>query len=191
MTRENFKKGLLITILGGFVLFSGIVYGTKKFAEGLYKDLGFFPVRLAAAPIDSDENFLSAKTGDIISIWLKVPDRKIENKDIVISGQVIDLKDQIVSFFEENFRYGLVRNSSGRGQYYRLSKLRFQNDFQGYLRYKVHGTWQAPYDGLVVVRMAQPFQLPFLPTGVVVIGCLFFLSGLLTMARNVEHTSAI
>ncbi len=184
MNKLKFILGIFIIIFGGIIMLISMVFGIVHIAEGLYKDVYAFPVSLSISPENSKTDSFIAKKGDKFSVWLKVPDRRIENKDFHISTFFVNQKEEVVSEFKENFKVGYFRNSFGRGQYYRLGVHDFESDFQGWINYTIGGKWRYLYNGFLVIRRRKSFSLPVREIGVFGVGILLLIIGVGTVVKN-------
>ncbi len=184
MNKLKFIVGIFIIIFGGIIMIISLVFGIVHIAEGLYKDVYAFPVSLSISPENSKTDSFTAKKGDEFSVWLKVPDRRIENKDFKMSGFFVNQKAEVISEFKENFKFGYLRNSFGRGQYYKLGVYSFERDFQGWISYTIRGKWSPSYNGFLVIRRRKSFSFPVRETGVFVAGILLLIIGVGTVGKN-------
>ena len=77
---------IVVTVLGGFTTLIALLAVISSFAGGLYEDVHVFELDLKAAskPLRTS-GFRRIDKVDL-SLWLKVPDRKIENKPIDIDS---------------------------------------------------------------------------------------------------------
>jgi hypothetical protein len=95
-----------------------------------------------------------------LSLWLKLPNRQIENKDFEIDVFLVGENDTVDAKFNEDFRLGYFRNSSGKGQYYKIGVHSFPGDFSGHFRYKSKGKWVPPFQGKLVLRQDSAPSFP-------------------------------
>ncbi|MCK5534189.1 hypothetical protein KAI68_03660 [bacterium] len=184
MNKKKFILGIFITVLGGVIMIVSMVLGIVTVAKGLYEDVYVFPVTLSISTENLKTNSFTAKKGKGFSLWLKVPDRRMENKDFQISGSFINQKAEVIGDFKENFKLGYLRNSFGRGQYYKLGVCRFERDFQGWINYTIGGKWSPPYNGFLVIRQRKSFSFPVREIGVFGVGILLFIIGVGTVVKN-------
>lgn len=184
MNKTKFLLGILITILGAIIMLVSMVSGIALFAEAIYEDIYAFPARLSISTDNLETDSFSVKAGNNFSLWLKVPNRKIENKDFTFSANLVEQNGRTIADFGEDFRFGYLRNSYGRGQYYKLGSHNFRDDFIGYLSYATSGKWIPPYDGFLVIRKSNPLTLPLKQIGIFVTGIFILITGIGTIAKN-------
>ena len=184
MNKLKFILGSFIIIFSGIMMIVSMVLGIVSVAKGLYKDVYTFPVSLSISTESSKTDSFTAKKGDDFFVWLKVPDRRIENKDFKTTGFFINQKAEVISEFKENFKLGYLRNSFGRGQYYKLGVHSFESDFQGWINYTIGGKWSPPYNGFLVIRQRKSFSFPVREIGVFVAGILLLIIGVGTVVKN-------
>lgn len=184
MRKIKLILGIIIAILGSFITVVSMVSGISHFAKGLYEDIYSFPVRLSITIENMKTDYLEINAGNNLSIWLKVPDRRIENEDLVFSVYFIKQAGEETVEIKKNFKFGCFRNSSGQGQYYRLGTHYFEENFSGYLSYAIKGTWIAPYEGALVIRRSNPFSLPLKQIIFFAIGIFILIIGICTILKN-------
>lgn len=172
--KEKFILGIFITIGGGTLLITSLVFGIFSISNGLYEDVYTFPVLLSLKNDQAIAGTFSAQMDDVYSFWLKVPDRRIENKNFQFSAIIDDLSSDTKTTWENDFSFGYLRNSSGQGQYYQLGTHRFNKPFYGSLNYISYGKWVAPYNAYLVIRKVKSLQWPK-------VHILFFLAGFISI----------
>jgi hypothetical protein len=136
------------------------------------------------SPLSSKTDNFREKRGNKASVWLKVHNRQIENKDFVISVSFVGENGKKKAELAKNFRFGYLRNSAGKEQYYKLGSHLFENDFSGYLSYTTSGTWIPPFEGFLVIR-----RLPLRQISVFLIGIIILITGIGTIAKNRKHSA--
>ena len=166
-----------------------MIFGIIYFAGAMYEDIHAFPAKLSFPSEIMETASFTAIAEDDLSIWLKLSDRQIENKDFTLQVLFLEEKGKTIADINKNFRFGYIRNSSGRGQYYKLSNHNFKNDFTGFLSYKTSGTWIPPYDGLLVIRRQNSIPLPLKHIGIFVAGFFILITGIGSIAKNKKHNN--
>lgn len=163
----------------------------QHFAGTLYEDVQEFPLSWSQTDsIESRTRDFTITNKNDLSFWLKMPDRQIENKDVTLQVSLVDAGGRILTEVGEDFRIGYLRNSFGRGQYYKLGAYRFPADFKGYLRYDIGSGWVPPsHNGLLVLRRSQPFSLPIRPILIFLAGILVLVTGIGTIVRQAQQRS--
>ena len=185
--KEKFILGIFITIAGGTLLITSLVFGIISITTGLYEDVYTFPVRLSLKNNQATVGTFSAKTDEIFSFWLKVPDRRIENKDFQLSVIIDDLASQAQTTWHNDFTFGYLRNSSGQGQYYQLGTHRFNKQFYGSLNYIAYGQWVAPYNAYLVIRRVKSLKWPKIQIILFTIGFIVLFQGVNFLQRNLKR----
>ena len=184
--KEKFFLGIFVTIAGGTLLITSLVFGIISISNGLYEDVYTFPVRLSLKNDQDIAGTFSAKSNDVFSFWLKVPDRRIENKDLQLSVIINDPTSRAEITWDSDFTFGYLRNSSGQGQYYQLGTHRFNKEFYGSLNYIAHGEWVAPYNAYLVIRRVKSLQLPKVKILLFFVGFILILQGITSLQRNLK-----
>ena len=189
MNKRKLILGVFIIALGGIIMLTSMVSGIIYFAANLYEDIHTFPAKLPDSPLSSKTDNFREKRGNEVSVWLKVHNRQIENKDFVISVSIVEENGKKKAEFAENFRFGYLRNSAGKGQYYKLGSHLFENDFSGYLSYTTSGTWIPPFEGFLVIRRSQGLPLPLRQISVFLIGIIILITGIGNIAKNRKRSA--
>lgn len=188
MNKTKFTSGVLLAVIGGIISITSMVSGIIYIAGGLYKDINTFPLKLSDSEAPLQEAFRTpdfpVKSNNLISVWLKVPDRKIENKDFSITGSIREKTGKVITDFDENFKFGYFRNSYGEGQYYRLCKHYFEIDSEVYLSYTTSGEWTPPYKVALVVRQSKSFSIPMKEIVFFIIGIFILITGIGSIVKN-------
>jgi len=188
MNRAKVTLGILITVAGGIIMVTSMVFAIIHFSGNLYEDIQTFNINLRTSSAPSTTTEFSIKEGKDISLWLKLPNRQIENKNFVIDISFIYGNDMVETKFNEDFSSGYFRNSSGKGQYYKIGKHLFRNSFNGYLSYKTKGKWVAPFRGALVLREDPASSFPIKQIGLFIIGIFVLVVGICTIAKNSKKT---
>jgi hypothetical protein len=176
--------GILITVIGGIIIIISMVSAIIHLAGNLYEDIQTFDINLHTSSKPSTTTEFSLKEKKDLSLWLKIPNRQIENKDFEIDVLLIGQNDIVEAKFNEDFRYGYFRNSSGEGQYYKIGKHSFPGSFNGYLHYETKGDWVPPFNGKLVLRQGSASSFAIKQMGMLVAGILVLIIGVGTIARN-------
>lgn len=184
MNKTKVILGILITVAGGIIMITSMVFAIIHFAGSLYKDIHTFDIMLRSAPVSATTTGFSIEEESDLSIWLKLPDRRIENKDFEIAVFLIGQNDVVVAELNEDFGFGYFRNSSGTGQYYKIGEHTFPSGFNGSLRYETKGTWVPPFNGELVLRQSSTASLPIRKIGLFVLGLFVLIVGIGTIAKN-------
>ncbi|MBU1344560.1 MAG: hypothetical protein KKD66_23350 [Proteobacteria bacterium] len=108
MNKTKVILGILITIAGGIIIVTSMVFAIIHFSGNLYKDIQTFNINLHASSKPSITTEFSIKEKKDLSLWLKLPNRQIENKDFEIDVSLIREND----IEEENFNENFIRQFS-------------------------------------------------------------------------------
>ncbi len=184
MNKTKVMPGILITVAGGTVMIISMVFAIIHFSGSLYKDIYTFNIDLQSSSMSVTSKRFFIKEEKELSLWLKLPNRQIENKDFKINVFLIDENNNVVAEFNENFRFGYFRNSSGEGQYYKTGQYSFPSGFNGYLRYETKGKWVPPFKGKRVLRQASVSSFPTKQIGLFIIGIFLLVVGIGIIAKN-------
>ena len=181
INKTKIVLGVFIALLGGIIMVTNMVFAIISTSGKLYEDAYIFDVNF--------QEFLKTPQLTInknqkLSIWLKVPNRQIENKDIEFTASLVGRDDNVNAKFNENFRLGYLRNSSGTGQYYRLGEHHFDDNFNGYFRCETKGKWIPPYKGHLVLREGKGISVPVKNIGLFIIGIFILMVGIGTIIKN-------
>ena len=187
MNKTKVIPGILITIAGGTIMITSMVFAIIHFAGNLYDDIYTFNVDMLLSSTPAITKKISIKEKKELSLWLKLPNRQIENKDLKITVFLIDENNNVVAEFNENFRSGYFRNSSGDGQFYKIGQYSFPSGFNGYLRYETKGKWVPPFKGKFVLRQASVASFPIKQISSFIIGIFFLVVGIGTIAKNCKR----
>ena len=185
--KEKFILGIFVTIAGGTLLITSLVFGIISMTNGLYEDVYTFPVRLSLKNNQDIAGTFNAKADEVFSFWLKVPDRRIENKDFQLSVIIDDLGSRGQTTWHSDFTFGYLRNSSGQGQYYQLGTHRFNKEFFGSLNYIAHGQWVAPYNAYLVIRRVKSLKWPKIQIILFAIGFIVLFQGINSLQKNLKR----
>jgi hypothetical protein len=160
MKKKNRILGILIIALGGILSLFNMVSGITVYAAGKYSDLESTKIVLTRGfKGKSEMMFLNGP--QTVSVWLKMPDRKIENQDISVSVYLTTEEGNRYTTHEEGFGKGYVRNSFGAGQYYKIGDYLIDEPFKGYLHSEVRGSWTTSRPADLVVRRQEASKVPF------------------------------
>jgi hypothetical protein len=184
MNRLKLIIGIIITVIGGGGMITAMVFGIIEVAGGYYINVWEHPVNLSITGQTLFTDTFEVGSNSHFSIWLKLPDRQIENKSISISGQVNSLSSKRLANFSENFNFGYVRNSSGKNQYYRLGQIAFDKKDSVFLSYKMEGKWSAPYDGYIVFRKASGIKVPVRQIIMFLLATLILIVGIVAITKS-------
>ncbi len=186
MKELNLKAliGMFLLIVAGTAIIVSLTSGLCSFAEQIYSDEYDFPVRMTANQQPVCAGFFVAGTGQTLSFWLKVPDRRVENQDFRMKIDVYRADHTLLTEFNPDFKYGHFRDSSNDGQYYKIGSYYFKKRFEGYVCYESWGKWRAPYNGSLTLRRIKSVPLPEAQTTVFFIGLAGMLAGILLLAKN-------
>ena len=184
MNKAKFILGIFITILGGAIMIFSMVSAIMHFVGSLHEDICIFNINLQDSPTSSATSKFYIEEEKNLSLWLKLPNRRIENKEFEIDVSLVGENDIVDAKFNEDFRFGYFRNSSGRGQYYKLGKHSFRSGFNGYFRYETKGKWVPPFNGQLVLRQSSASSFPVKQIGLFVIGIFVLVVGVGTIVKN-------
>jgi hypothetical protein len=185
--KEKLVLGIIVAIFGGTMMITSLVFGIIEIVNSRYDDLYTFTVKLAGQKNDAACGNFLARNKENLSFWLKVPDRRIENKDFQLSVNITDVNKAIDVTWKNDFNFGYWRNSSEQGQYYHLGTYDFKQDFNGSVCYKTSGKWTAPYNGALVIRRVRPIKISFRDLGLCSSGLLLMILGLKAILKNKHY----
>lgn len=168
---------ITVTVMGGLAVLMALLAVISSFAGGLYEDVHVFELDLkgSSKPLRTTQ-FTRVDQRDF-SLWLKLPDRQIENKQIEFDVLLIGKGGTVDAKFKQGFLSGFVRNSSGKGQYYRLGEHSFEKGYTGAFRYQVRGSWKPPFKGKLVLRQSLSASVPIQSIGFLIMSILLLLFG--------------
>ena len=168
------------------MMLPSLVFGVTRFANGLHEDIYIFPARFSKLKDMETAGLFAAKKGENLTFWLKVPDRRIENKNFSFEAAIFNHRGKKKISYRTDFNYNHVRNNSGVGQYYLLGTHYFQSDFNGAIKYISSGVWLAPYNGSIVIRKTTSRTLPLKEFEFFLLGFLLCLNGIKTVKKYKE-----
>ena len=184
MNKPKLIFGITLTVLGCSIMLTGMILGIIHVASGSYRDIYTFPISLTQENA-SQQNLRFRTNGKAdFSFWLKMPDRKIENKPFKFGVALVSNRGGRHASFEENFRFGYLRNGAEKGQYYRLGRYHSENEFNGYLQYRSSGNWRPASDGFIVLRRQEQAAVPLKSIGIFTIGFFGLVVGLGTITKK-------
>ena len=186
MSYPDSLRGIATVILASLIALYGLIGGISYYAGNTYGDEVAFPVTLRRKNVVMPTAPYGVAEQVQRSVWLKVPDRQIENKDFQILVRIIDRQGETLAEMEENFRMGYLRSSAGDQQYYRLDGVEFPAGFSGYLQYVTSGEWEAPYDGTLVLRYRRKSTHPFKYGLVLAVGVMILMIGLRQIPQGTQ-----
>ena len=161
-----------------------MIFGIIQYSGSLYENIQVFGIELPSPPAALKTSLFTIEENQIISVWLKYPDRRIENKDFKIAISLVGQNGKFLAKFVEDFNFGYFRNSTGEGQYYKLGEHAFKNGFIGYLQYETGGTWIPTRAVKLVLRRPLPFSLPLKQIGFFIMGIFVLVTGIATIAKD-------
>lgn len=184
MNKPKLIFGIALTVLGICIMLTGMVMGIFRFTSNSYRDIYTFPISLTQEN-ESRQNLRFRTKGEVdFSFWLKMPDRKIENKKFRFGVALVSSEGYQQASFEENFRFGYLRNSAGKGQYYRLGRYHSENEFDGFLQYNSSGKWRPVSDGFIVLRRQEQVVTPLKSIWIFIVGLAGLILGIGTLLKN-------
>lgn len=184
--QEKFIVAIIMSIIGGTMMITSLVFGLTRFSDGLHEDIYIFPARLSKLKDMETAGLFTAKKGENLSFWLKVPDRRIENKNFSFEISIFNQKGNKKISYRTDFNYKHIRNNTGVGQYYLLGTHYFQKRFEGLIKYVSSGMFLSPYNGSIVIRKTTTGTFPFTEFGFCVLGFLLCLNGIKTIEKYKE-----
>ena len=182
MNRLIMVLGKIIVLFGAIIISGSVVLGILSFTGEQYEDMQIFKIDLSEKAENSI--YFSANTGEPISVWLKVPDRELENKNFSINVFFIGPKGVKIATFKENFHFGYYRSSLDDGHYYKLGSYGFDEAFNGNLNYTIDGTWFPSYSGFLIMRRQNLFSIPWEEIILFITGSLILLLGIKISIKN-------
>ncbi|MBU1086271.1 MAG: hypothetical protein KKD05_01995 [Candidatus Omnitrophica bacterium] len=182
--KEKLVLAVIAIIISGTVIITSFVFGIIQIAHSRYDDVYTFTIKLTGQKKDlACGNFIAAQN-EHLSFWLKIPDRRIENKDFQLSVNITDNNKAIDTTWKNDFRFGSWRNGTEQGQYYHLGTYDFKSNFNGTVCYKTSGSWIAPYNGALVILRRARFKMPWRDLKFFSFGLLLFALGLKTFLKT-------
>lgn len=182
--KNKFIAGIFIIILGSGIMLFTMIQIIILSAGYLYKNVQEFPVTFVSDETPGQTPNFTLPVGGPFSVWLRLPDRKIENKNIIFSVYLMTSEGQTFKTFKEDFNIGYFRNSVGQNQYYRLGSFPVEEEFDGYFVYSHKGSWLPPYPGQLTVREIKGGVFPVKHILVFVLGLYLLLIGIKTINKN-------
>lgn len=176
--------GIVITVLGGLVMLVSMVSGIIHFAGSMYRNVKILDVNLKTFNVIQKTTPFELKKGQNISVWLKYPDRRLENKNFNIRIHFVDKNEVIPGKHGASFSVGYYRNSAGQGQYYWLGEHDFKDSFKGYMQYKNTGSYVPTETGKLVLRRSLPLSLPLKHILYFMAGIFILIIGIGTIVKN-------
>ncbi len=150
MNKTKFTIGLIVAIIGIISIASSIFFGINNIG-GLYREIKVFSINFPKETDVLKTEQLEFESGQL-SLWLKMPNRQIENKEFTFSVSLISDRQEKLANFQEDFNFGYFRQSSGQAQYYKLGEYSVEKPFSGYLSYQTTGSWEPPHSGQLALR---------------------------------------
>ena len=184
MNKAKFILGIFITILGGAVMLISMVFGIIHFAGSLYRNVQILDIDLKTFNVVQKTTIFELKKGQIISAWLKYPNRRLENENFNIYIHFVDKNEVIPGKLGASFSSGYFRNSAGQGQYYWLGEHDFNKNFNGCIQYKTTGSYLPTETGKLVLRQSLPFSLPVKHLLFFMAGIFILIIGIGTIVKN-------
>jgi hypothetical protein len=179
MNRSKFVLGIAIALLGGAVMLESMLSGVSHFTGRYYGDFQTYSIELQASQLPLKTSFISVQKDQLLSVWFRYSNRRIDHKELKIAVFLIDEDENLIRKFEKDLRFGRFRNSKKKVRYIKLGEYRPGKEFRGYLHYKLAGTWTPTKTSALVMRKSPPVMLPLKQLG-------FFLAGLITLIAGSE-----
>ncbi|MCA9402667.1 MAG: hypothetical protein KC897_02700 [Candidatus Omnitrophica bacterium] len=186
MTYPDSLRGIALIIVSSFITIYGLVGGISQISGQIYRDDLVYPVSLHNPGKELQTALLSVDRNETRSFWLRVPDRRIENRDMQFQLRLIDGAGNAVADWSEDFRSGYLRNSTGRRHYYRIGQHDFTAGFTGYFRYATGGSWRPTYNGVLVLRDKGQGAVPYKFLGVIGVGVMILIIGLRQLPTSIK-----
>lgn len=183
MNKSKFILAIVIAILGGFIMLESMISGMFHFTGELHEDFQVYSIELQASRTPLKTSFFSAEEDQLLSVWLRYSNRRIQNKNIVIAVSLIDEDENVIKEFREDFQFKPFRNSSKKIRYYKLGEYEFEKAFRGYIQYEFEGTWTPSETSALVLRKSSPVRLPLKQISFFVVGIFALVVGLETTSR--------
>lgn len=184
MKKSKFILGIAIAVLAGLIMLESVITGIFHFTGKLSEDFQIFNIELQASQAPHKTSFFSAKKGQLFSVWLRLSNREVENKNLSIAVFLIDEDENIKKEFREDLRFGHFRNSAKKIRYYKLGAYDFKKGFRGYIQYELDGTWTPTETSALVLRKSPPLRLPLKQIGFFMVGIIALIVGLEIIFRN-------
>ncbi len=178
-------RGIILCIVGSIALMCGGLLWLYQSTGQNAKVVKRLPVNLSQSSVsESTEAFSIA--GDVyLTLWLKVPGRAIETKEISFTANFINATGANVSQIVKEFGFFHTRTSVADGQLYKIGAHRFSNGFIGSLHFIRISEWNPNYDAMLLVKMTDPKSEinPLYYAGIITLGALLITFGILLMNR--------
>jgi hypothetical protein len=181
---QKFISGILLLIVGGTIIVTGIVFTVANVVNGNFDSLHSFPVSLSTLVREKTAGSFSVPSRTMLSLWLKVPDCRIEGRDFQLSVKIIDDISGEVVLWKNTFSNSMIHNNDAEGQYYLLGIHYFNNNFSGKINYSERGSWVAPYNGYLVVRKPKIFSIPAERMAFLIAGIMLSIIGVTILGRR-------
>jgi len=165
-------------------MITSLVFGIISITTGLYEDVYSFPLRLSSICTNQTAGSFNAEPDELFSFWIKLPDRRIENKDFQITTTICNSSLDKIITWKNDFKSSYLRSSSSQGQYYQLGSCRFHQKFRGFLKYSTNGSWIAPYNAHLVIRKIKSFRMPRFEMIALILGIIVLFQGINLMQQN-------
>ncbi len=154
MSKSRLWVGITIIVFGTALVFTNLLVGIKDTVRDSFSRALVFPVSFERLIAHTTPGF-SLAPGEKVSVWLRMPDRSVENKDFTFALTVINGAGEMVKEMAEDFRAGYFRSSYGRGQFYRIGVLKSAVPLNGVMIYQTTGTWVPEPGGELVLRQER------------------------------------
>ena len=130
---------------------SGLL-GLYQFTAQNAQVVNTFPVNLSSASVSESRVALSIPDDTYLSLWLKVPGRAIETKDIVFTANFISTMGTNTIQVVKEFGFFHTRTSVVGGQLYKIGEHHFSNGFVGNLKIRRESDWNPKYEATLLVK---------------------------------------
>ena len=175
INKPRMTSGIVIMIIGLFLIVSSSVDAIIDSASKLYKQVSAYEVNLDLKK-ESIPYFQAEKKKT--SFWLALPKRDIEGKNFKITVTIHDENNQLIEGFLRDFAFKTTRQEIEGDYYYKLGYFTFGYDFKGFINYEIEGDWQPEKNPVLSLKINQktafsPAQILVALSGgiVLAIGC--------------------
>lgn len=178
-------QGIVFCVLGSIAMVGGGFLVLFQLTGHNAQAVQTIPVSLSSSSLTESREAISI-FGDVnLSLWLKVPGRAIETKDIAFTANFLNPGGANVAVIEKEFGFFHTRTSVVGGQLYKIGEHRFPSGFVGSIHIIKRSEWNPKYDATLVVKTTDPNTNKniFFYAGVFIVGALLVTFGVLLMNK--------
>ena len=181
MSKGKLLIGIFIIVFGTGLIFTNLFVGIKEMVKSGFEEAYAFPITFERLISQNTPSFY-LDPGEKVSVWLRLPDRKAENKDFSFHVTVINEAGETVEQMAEDFRFGYFRSSYGRGQFYRIGKFRTKQPLNGIMIFQAGGEWAPDQGGELVLRKEKGAKVSLTVVFGLMVGITLVILGVMRLA---------